>query len=69
MKPGSPNLVGNDLMMENRELHNKVATREDAHASTVQLRISAEKYVEDTKITMEQLKSKIEGLQQSLQQT
>ena len=41
---------------------------QDAHAKTVQQMISAEKYAEDTKITMEQLKSKVQALQQSLQQ-
>ena len=59
-------MVGNDLMVENKELHNNLATRELLHAGAVQQMISAEKNTEDTKITMEQLKSKVEVLQQSL---
>ena len=42
MKPRGPNLVGNDLMVENKELHNKLAMREVSHAESVQQMISAE---------------------------
>ena len=55
-----PNLVGNDVIAENKELHNKLAMREDADTEAVQEMISAEKYAADTKIAMEQLKSKVE---------
>ena len=43
--------------------------REVTYAEPVQQVISAEKYAEDAKITMEQLKHKVEVLLQSLQQT
>ena len=42
MRPGGPNKVGNDLMVENKELHNKLAMREVSHAESVQQMISAE---------------------------
>ena len=41
MKPGGPNLVGNDLMVENKELHNKLAMREASYAEPVQQMVSA----------------------------
>ena len=44
----------------------KLAMREVPHAEAVQQMISAEKCAEGTKITMEQLKCKVEVLQQSL---
>ena len=55
MKPGAPNLFGNDLMVENKELCNKIATRQVPYAEAVQQMISAEKYTEEAKITIEQL--------------
>ena len=53
MKPGGPDLVGNDLMVENKELHDKLAMKEVSYAESLQQMISAEKYAEETKITMD----------------
>ena len=65
MKCGRPNLVGNDLMVENKKLHNKLAMREVSYAEAVQQIISADKYAEEAKIAMFQLTHKVEVLLQS----
>ena len=66
MKPGGSNLVGNDLMVEDKELHDKLAMKEVSYTEALKQMISAEKYAEETKITMDgTLTHKVEVLQQS----